>query len=242
MQCLLRAKLSPLSPSSLLTPTTKTICIESRRTYKSKILAARPVPPPTPFVPDVDAFLSIIGRQMKQFTSKIPSWEALFNMSSREFQGLGVEPARKRRYLLWCRERFRQAIWGIGGDFKFVSADGVAFLRAVEVPSGKDTAASSLRSAGMKKMIVNVPPPNVEYEVPAEARQPKEVYLTRLDGIGGAHVEPVKGGLGQWARLIRKEGLWEHGQGKKLLGGERRRAESIAKLRQEERKKARSGS
>jgi hypothetical protein len=177
---------------------------------------------------------------MKQFTSKIPSWEALFKMTSQEFQEAGIEPTRKRRYLLWCRERFRQAIWGIGGDFKFVSDDGIAFLRTVEVPSGKDTPATALRSSGMKKIIVNVPPPNIAYDVPENARQPKDTYLTTLDDIGGPYLELVKGGDGQWARLKRGEGMWEHRQGRKVLGGERRRAETLSKLRQEERKKERA--
>jgi IGR protein motif len=214
-------------------------CIQSCRSY-NKVLVARPLPPPTPFVPDVEVFLSLIGRQMKQFTSKIPSWEALFKMSSIELQKAGVEPAKKRRYLLWCRERFRQAVWGIGGDFKYVSPDGIAFLRTAEVPSGKDTPATALRGPGMKKIIVNVPPPNVPYEVPVDTRQPKEVYLTALDRIGGLEVKPIKGGHGQWARLIRIEGLWETKQGKKKLGGERRRKETIAKLRKERRKKERA--
>jgi hypothetical protein len=92
----------------------------------------------------------------------------------------------------------------------------------------------------MKKVVVNVPPPDIEYEVPVEAAQPKGAYLGKMDAICGPHLEIVKAGRGQWARLTRKEGLWEHRRGKKVLGGERRRAETIAKLRQEERKKARS--
>jgi IGR protein motif len=177
---------------------------------------------------------------MNQFGSKIPSWEALFKMSSEEFQEAGIEPTRKRRYLLWSRERFRQAIWGIGGDFKFVSEDGIAFLRTIEVPNGKDTPSTALRSSGMKKIIVNVPPPNEEYTVPEESKEPKDIFLTPLDGIGGPYVTPLKGGDGQWARIKRTEGMWEHRQGKKVLGGERRRAETLAKLRQEERKKERA--
>jgi hypothetical protein len=181
-----------------------------------------------------------MGREMSQFSDKIPSWEALFKMSPSDFQRAGVEPARKRRYLLWCRERFRQAIWGVGGDCKYVSEDGIAYLTTVEVPSGKNTSATVLRSPGMKKIVVNVPPPNVPYTIPDTAREPKGIYLSKLDVISGTSVEILKGSDGQWAKLVNKGALWWHREGTKPLGGERRRAQTLSKLRQEERKQARA--
>lgn len=118
--------------------------------------------------------------------------------------------------------------------------DGVAYVKSVEVPSGIDSAATAIRSAGMKKIVVNVPGPDVEYDVPADARQAREVRVTEMDGVGGPYLEPIKGGNMQWARIARKEGMWENKQGQKKNGGERRRKEVMMKKRLEERKKART--
>ncbi|KAI9695140.1 MAG: hypothetical protein M1820_008908, partial [Bogoriella megaspora] len=91
-----------------------------------------PVPPPTPFCPDPSTFLTLIGRSLSQHSSKIPTWESLFSLSSTQLRDLGVEPARARRYLLWWRERFRKGLFGVGGDMREVE-NGVAELRIVEV-------------------------------------------------------------------------------------------------------------
>ncbi|KAK7757324.1 telomere length regulation protein [Diatrype stigma] len=95
------------------------------------------VPSPTPFVPDVATFLKLIGRGLSAHASKFPSWEALFTLSSEQLKELGIEPPRTRRYLLQWRQRFRQGIFGIGGEIQYVEPDGTAELRVLEVPSRK---------------------------------------------------------------------------------------------------------
>ncbi|KAK4500353.1 hypothetical protein PRZ48_008542 [Zasmidium cellare] len=228
-----------------------------------KLNTALRVPKPTPFVPDVPAFLTLIGRKMSAHAGKIPSWEALFTLSSQQLRESGVEPARARRYLLWWRDRFRNGIHGIGGDLTEVK-DGIAELRIAEVPSAKGATirATVSQDAGMKKVIVNVRPTVVLPEDPANP-QPKEEkpsVLQRLapplrlkesqvkpiegfkivqgNTIGGTGVEYVKGHTGV-ARLRVQDGLWEQRRGHKVDGGERRRAAVRAKRRSEERKNAR---
>jgi hypothetical protein len=186
---------------------------------------------------------------MSQFSSKIPSWDALFRLTSEQMKGLGIEPTSKRRYLLWWRERFRTGIWGVGGEFKYVNPEGVAFVRTVQVPGleklsedAPDTATaglSPLRNPGMKKIVVNGPPPNEQHEVPEVVNEASGVHGTTLDVIGGSWFEPIKGGNGQWSRVLRKEGMWEEKQGKKKQGGERRRKQFLHDKYVTERKNAR---
>lgn len=153
---------------------------------------------------------------------------------------------------------------GIGGDLKEVK-DGVAELRVVEVPSDRavDAPATLTKSAGMRKLIVNVPPTvalpvdpanpgtqAVEGETPPtmpvsqqkfdtkDASPVAGVKLVQANTIGGTGVEPIKGHQGV-ARLRVKEGLWEQRRGHKVDGGERRKAEVRYKRRAQERKAAR---
>jgi hypothetical protein len=93
----------------------------------------RPVPAPTPFVPDHATFLKLIGRSLSRYTSKFASWQELFTASSNQLRERGIEPARDRRYLLRWREKYCNGEFGIGGDMRFVEA-GVATLRVVDVP------------------------------------------------------------------------------------------------------------
>ncbi|KAK5139268.1 hypothetical protein LTR04_003732, partial [Oleoguttula sp. CCFEE 6159] len=135
--------------------------------------AAR-IPPPTPFVPDPQTFLTLIGRNMSQHAAKIPTWEALFSLTSQQLRESGVEPARSRRYLLHWREKFRNGQYGIGGDLSEVT-DGVGELRVVEVPvSTGNRAATVTSSAGMKKVVVNVPAGADMPSVPLEQVKPVE--------------------------------------------------------------------
>ncbi|KAF1815986.1 hypothetical protein P152DRAFT_455708 [Eremomyces bilateralis CBS 781.70] len=222
------------------------ICI--RHSSTSNRLLSRPIPPPTPFVPDVATFLKVIGRNLSAHSSRIPSWDALFTYSSSQLRASGIEPARKRKYLLWWRERFRQGRYGVGGDSKWVGEDGEAHLRVFEVPmppewQSKDSAlATATRTAGMRKIAVNVPFGTADQDtcpVPLEEAPP--VALTKVRGahtISGPFVEPLKGTQGMGARLKVQEGLWEVKQGRKVDGGERRKAEVRAKRRAAERKAA----
>lgn len=153
---------------------------------------------------------------------------------------------------------------GIGGDLKEVK-DGVAELRIVEVPSDRvgDRSATLTRSAGMKKVVVNVPPTvalpsdpanpakeGEDGEKPLQATSPPPridpktahvvsgVKIVQANTIGGTGIEAVKGYQGV-ARLRVKEGLWEERRGHKVDGGERRKAELRYKRRAQERKMAR---
>ena len=163
---------------------------------------------------------------------------------------------------MWWRERFRNGIAGIGGDLQHVK-DGVGELRIVEVKSDRkvDRVATLTKDAGMRKIIINVPPllPELKAEDGAEAATEDEV-ITRtapppqIEGsdvkpvtgvkiyhgtsIGGKCVEYPKGYQGV-ALLKVREGLWEQKRGVKVDGGERRRAEVRAKRRIQERKNAR---
>jgi hypothetical protein len=207
----------------------------------------RPVPKPIPFIPDHTAFLSAIGRGLSAHATKIPSWEALFTLTSPQLKELGVEPARSRKYLLHWREKFRNGEYGIGGDCKHV-ADGVAELQVVQAPvapnpalgntiSPRSAAATATRDPGMRKFVVNVP-------VGADAPVDPPETLPRVQGvivkgaktIKGSFIEPVKGSAGLKARIRLREGIWEERRGHKVDGGERRKAEVRAKRRAAENK------
>lgn len=210
----------------------------------------RPVPKPIPFIPDHTAFLSAIGRGLSAHATKIPSWEALFTLTSPQLKELGVEPARSRRYLLQWREKYRNGEYGIGGDCKHVT-DGVAELKVVEAPvppnpqlgntiSPRSAAATATHDPGTRKLVVNVP---VGAEAPVEPVEtlPKVqgVIVKDAKTIKGSFVEPVKGSGGLRARIRLQEGIWEVRRGHKVDGGERRKAEVRAKRRAAENKEKR---
>jgi hypothetical protein len=169
---------------------------------------------------------------LSQHAGKIPSWKALFSLTSAQLKELGVEPPRSRRYLLRWREKFRKGQYGIGGDFKHVE-NGVAQVRVVEVPiSGHDAAFTTLSSG--KKIVVNVAAGGSATEKPEDLIPVKGLHLKGAHTIVGPHVQPVKGGRA--AQIIVKEGLWEDRRGHKIDGGERRQAEIRAKQRGEEKR------
>jgi hypothetical protein len=207
----------------------------------------RPVPKPIPFIPDHTAFLSAIGRGLSAHATKIPSWEALFTLTSPQLKELGVEPARSRRYLLQWREKYRNGEYGIGGDCKHVQG-GVAELKIVEAPvppnpqlgntiSPRSAAATATHDPGTRKLVVNVP---AGAEAPVEPVEtlPKVqgVIVQGAKTIKGSFVEQVKGSGGLRARIRLQEGIWEVRRGHKVDGGERRKAEVRAKRRAAENK------
>lgn len=146
--------------------------------------------------------------------------------------------------------------------------DGVAELRIVEVPSDRkgDQMATLSKDPGMRKIIINTPPsvpinPTPTTKSDAEGEQEEDTSATATapppritdassvkpvigmkilhgSAIGGRGVESVKGHQGV-SRLAVQEGLWENKRGKKVDGGERRKAEVRAKRRIQERKMAR---
>ncbi|KAL4811562.1 IGR protein motif-domain-containing protein [Aspergillus unguis] len=206
------------------------------------------VPLPTPFVPNVETFLSLIGRDMSKHASKFPSWEKLFTMSSAELREAGVEPARQRRYLLRKRDKFRKGIYGPGGDLERV-VDGIAQLRVVEVPDDEPKKTqknpiysknySATLTPGMKRVIVNLAPDATEYthdpSKPLKTFQHMKIHRGLL--IKGPFLKPLKGTNGSGALIKVQEGMWEDRLGQKVDGGERRQAEVRAKKRAEEKRK-----
>ncbi|KAI9924160.1 hypothetical protein ASPWEDRAFT_427540 [Aspergillus wentii DTO 134E9] len=208
------------------------------------------VPAPTPFVPDVQTFLTLIGRGMSKHASKLPSWDKLFSLSSPELRDLGIEPTRQRRYLLRKREKFRNGIYGPGGDLETV-VDGMAQLRVVEVPmemkhfkNGKGGSSAPLTSSatltpGMKKVVVNLSPDATEYNHDPSKPLKRFAQMKIHNGsmIKGPFLQPIKGSDGGAALIKVQEGMWEDKLGHKVDGGERRRAEVRAKKRSEERRK-----
>ncbi|KAJ5085610.1 hypothetical protein N7532_010381 [Penicillium argentinense] len=203
------------------------------------------VPSPTPFVPDVQTFLTLIGREMSKHASKITSWEQLFSSNSDQLRNLGIEPARQRRYLLRKREKFRNGLYGPGGDLEHV-VDGVAQLRVVEVPlPAKDPKkpivgpSSANLTPGMMKAIVNLAPDATEYthQATKSLKQFAHMKIHRGTKIMGPFLQPIKGSHGSAATISVQEGMWEDKRGRKVDGGERRQVEVRAKKRLEERRK-----
>ncbi|KAK3308119.1 IGR protein motif-domain-containing protein [Chaetomium strumarium] len=182
------------------------------------------VPAPIPFVPDVETFLTLIGRGLKQHASKFPTWDALFTLTSDQLRELGVEPPRTRKYLLRWRQRFREGKFGIGGDLKYVD-NGAAELRILE------TDKSPLIRL---RHVVNVPPgKKVEEVSPSDMVRVSGFKVQGVRTIVGPYALPLRGG---GARLAVTEGMWEDRRGHKVDGGERRRDEIRFKRRVAERK------
>ena len=238
------------SKSLIPKPYICTPCQRQRRNLHRGLPGEGYIPSPTPFVPDVPTFLKLIGRELFKHASKIASWEELFTLTSNQLKTRGIDPPRTRRYLLRWREKFRQGEFGIGGDFQYVK-DGVAELRVVEVPILKkdattgeaDTGGVGIgRSPGMQKLIVNIPNGETTYELlpgqtTADLKKPQGFALKNGYIIKGKQVKPMAGTNGSGATIRAVEGLWEHTRGKKIYGGERRRAETLHKKRVEENKK-----
>ena len=183
------------------------------------------IPPPIPLVPDVPTFLKVIGRDLKQHAEKFPSWESLFSLTSPQLRELGIEPARSRKYLLRWLQRYRNGLLGPGADFKHVK-DGQAILKVATIP--RDTTRDV-------KWVVNVPPEGAVEDLPEEERiKPKGYKVRGAQAIVGPFALPLK--QGQGACVTVTEGMWEHKRGRKIDGGERRRAEVRFKRRIAERK------
>ncbi|KAK4127566.1 hypothetical protein N657DRAFT_641571 [Parathielavia appendiculata] len=182
------------------------------------------VPAPIPLVPDVETFLTVIGRGLKQHASKFPTWDALFTLTSDQLRELGIEPPRTRRYLLRWRQRFREGKFGIGGDLKFVE-DGKAELKVLE-----EDKSPLLRL----RRVVNVPSGKKVSELsPSDMVRVKGFTVKGVRTIVGPYALPMKFG---GARLTVTEGMWEDRRGHKVDGGERRRDEIRFKRRVAERK------
>ncbi|KOS17707.1 Protein FYV4 [Escovopsis weberi] len=190
--------------------------------------ATRPpptIPKPRPFVPDVETFLTLIGRGLNKHASKFPSWESLFSLTSPGLKELGIEPPRNRRYLLQWMRKYREGSFGPGGDFEYVK-DGQALLKVATPP------ASVVSSA---KYVVNMPQ-GEDGALAAETILPRPSgYVVRgLKSIAGPYAIPLPEQAGAIVKVT--EGMWEQRRGRKIDGGERRRAEVRFKKRSAERR------
>lgn len=198
----------------------------SQARWLHKTRPAPTIPQPRPFVPDVQTFLTLIGRGLNKHASKFPSWESLFSLTSPQLKELGIEPPRNRRYLLQWMQRYREGALGPGGDFQYVK-DGQALLKVATPP------ASVVSDA---KYVVNVP--QVEEGTTLEDSQvlprPNGYTVRGLKSIAGPYATPLPQQSGAIVKVT--EGMWEHRQGRKIDGGERRRAEIRFKRRSVERR------
>ncbi|KAF9881315.1 IGR protein domain-containing protein [Colletotrichum karsti] len=196
--------LSPLLRKAPVVPT-----CQARWLHKTR--ETPPVPSPIPLIPDVPTLLKVLGRGLGQHVDKFPSWEALFTLTSPQLRELGLEPPRTRRYLLTWLDRYRKGEFGAGGDFKHVE-NGEAFLKIVRDPVTD------------RKKVVNVPAgAELKFKSLDNLETPKGYTVRGANTIAGPHALPLKAGEG--ARVVVTEGMWEHKQGHKVDGGERRRGE-----------------
>lgn len=103
--------------------------------------------------------------------------------------------------------------------------------------NASDAAYSSTSATpGLTKLVVNVPEGSDSF-VLAQGQQgttdlKKPVGFKLKDGrvISGPYAVPIKGTNGSGAVVKIVEGMWEDRLGKKVFGGERRRAETLHKL------------
>lgn len=146
-------------------------------------------------------------------------------MTSPELKELGIEPPRNRRYLLQWMQRYRKGTLGPGGDFRFVK-DGEAILKPATPPAGV---------ISDKKFVVNVPHPEAELATePSKLIRPAGYIVRGLESISGPYATPLSNSSGAVVKVT--EGMWEHRRGRKIDGGERRRAEVRFKKRSAERR------
>jgi len=124
-------------------------------------------------------------------------------------------------------QRYRQGNLGPGGDFRFVQ-DGQAILKTATPPAGvvSDT-----------KFVVNVPHPEAEASAdtePSTLIRPQGYVVRGVKSISGPFATPLPNATGAVVKVT--EGMWEHRRGRKIDGGERRRAEVRFKKRSAERR------
>ena len=175
-------------------------------------------------VPDVETFLTVIGRGLREHASKFPTRDALFSLTTDQMRELGVEPPRTRKYLLRWRQRFREGRYGIGGNLQHVE-NGTAHLKVLEIATNP---------VNRIRKVVNVPVGTKVEDIPQDDLV--KVKGFRVEGvrtITGPYALPSKDG---GARVTVTEGMWEDRRGHKVDGGERRRDEVRFKRRVAERK------
>ncbi|KAM4056021.1 IGR protein motif domain-containing protein [Hirsutella rhossiliensis] len=216
----------PLRPLLRLLAPSIDICRANQARQLHKTRPPPTIPQPRPFVPDVHTFLTLVGRGLNKHSSKFPTWESLFSLTTAELKEIGIEPPRTRRYLLQWLQRYRAGALGPGGDFEHVK-DGEALLRVALPP------AEVISNA---RWVVNAPHGEAEDAQPAPSTLPRPSgYLVQgTRSIVGPFARQLPGHGGAVVKVT--EGMWEQRRGRKIDGGERRRAEIRFKRRSAERR------
>lgn len=123
--------------------------------------------------------------------------------------------------------RYRKGAVGPGGDFEYVK-DGQALLKVATPP------ASQISDS---RWVVNVPQSEEgAADIAASETLPRPAGYTvqGLKSISGPYARVLPGDSGAIVKVT--EGMWEQRRGRKIDGGERRRAEVRFKKRSAERR------
>jgi len=171
------------------------------------------IPNTLPIVPDVPTFLLIIGRGMKKYAEKFPTWDSFWGATSEQLTA-AIPLAKDRRYIQDWMRRYRNREYGTAWNLKHIH-EGQAILAVYKVPGKKGPGS---------RVVVNVPAGKTGHTI-----TPEEVHVMgypyRVKGSKipcGPHARAFKG---HTACIDSWDGLWELPQGEKVDGGERRRKE-----------------
>ncbi|ANB13375.1 Fyv4p [Sugiyamaella lignohabitans] len=106
---LFRTNLTHLTASRAIFPTAVR-SLSTTPAFQTKFIDPLPkdfVPSPTEQVPDVQTFLTKIGRNCSEYADKFESWEHFMSVTTHELKEKGVD-SRPRRYILAWREKFKR--------------------------------------------------------------------------------------------------------------------------------------
>lgn len=123
--------------------------------------------------------------------------------------------------------RYRKGAVGPGGDFEYVK-NGEALLKVATPP------ASQISDS---RWVVNVPQSEegaIDLATAKSLPRPAGYTVQGLQSISGPYARVLPGDSGAIVKVT--EGMWEQRRGRKIDGGERRRAEVRFKKRSAERR------
>lgn len=94
-----RSIISPSITSTISRNTNFVKCFSTTQPTFDRVVASKVrVPPPTDKIPDVNSFLTAIGRQTVEHADTFETWENLMTMSSEDMGEKGID-VRSRRYV-----------------------------------------------------------------------------------------------------------------------------------------------
>jgi len=190
----------------------------------SRLLESRP----TPFVPDAQTFLTLIGRNLSQHASKIPFMESLFSLTSAQLKELGIElHGVDDTYFDGVRSS-NGPVWS-WGDFKYVKTG--KHRSVCGGPSFWEYPATATLSAGNARCVNWVAGAVLLRSRRSNLYRPRLAYKG-AQTIVGPHVQHSGR---ETARLWSRRAVGDQ-RGHKIDGGERRQAEGASKERGEERR------